>query len=292
MKPAENKTYMESGLILEGGGMRGIFVAGVLDFFMEKGLQFSECYGVSAGACHLTSYMSGQIGRALRISTVYLDDPEYCSFKSLIKTGDFFGVDFCYDKIPNLLDSYDYDAAAAYPGNCYAVATNIVNGRAEYLPLKDLHKDIAAVQASSSLPLISRNVEFNGKLLLDGGAADSIPVYHSVKAGNRKNVVVLTQPKGHVKKPIPAAMSAMLRARYKEYPGIVNGMEKRHLKYNKTLRYIKMMEEKGEIFVFRPEMLVHLDRIERDPNKVKILYMEGYQAAANRYEEMMRYLEA
>ena len=287
----EHKELVRAGLVLEGGGMRGLYTAGILDFFMEKGLQFSSCYGVSAGACHLSSYMSGQIGRAYRISLDYLDDPEYCSTKSLLKTGDLFGVDFCYDRIPNELDPYDYDAAAAYPGKCFAVAVNIETGEAEYLPMKDMRTDITAVQASASLPLVSRNVSFNGKLYLDGGMVDSIPIRRSILEGNRKNVIVLTQPEGYRKKPISHANTRAMCIRYKDYPMVPVVMRRRYQVYNRTLDYIQKLEADGHIFVFRPEPLFKINRIEKDKNKLKALYLQGYHDAAQNYEAMKKYLE-
>ena len=285
------KELVQAGLVLEGGGMRGLYTAGVLDYFMEKGLQFSACYGVSAGACHLSSYMSGQKGRAYRISLDYLEDPEYCSMQSLLKTGDLFGVDYCYRRIPDELDPYDYDAAAAYPGDCYAVAANIETGKAEYLPLKDLRKDITAIQASASLPLLSRNVEMNGKLYLDGGMVDSIPIRHSITSGNRKNVIILTRPEGYQKKAISPANVAAMRIKYKDYPMVVKVMCSRHLVYNKTLEYVRHLEAAGRAFVFRPEALIKIDRIEKDKSKLKVLYLQGYHDAAQRYEAMKQYLE-
>ena len=283
---------IEAGLILEGGGMRGAYTAGVLDYFMEQKMQFAECYGVSAGSCHLCSYMSNQIGRALRISINYLDDKNYCSTHSLLTTGDLFNVEMCYDLIPNKLDLYDYKAANNYPGNCYAVATNLETGKAEYLPLKDMRKDIVAVQASSSLPLVSRNVEYNGKLYLDGGMADSIPIRHSIKAGNQKNVVILTRPVGYRKKPISPATLNMMKIRYHKYPRMVEVMRRRYQIYNKTLDFIEKAEARGKIFVLRPEVIVKIDRIEKDPNKLKVLYLQGYHDAAINRDAMMKYLEA
>lgn len=288
----EGKKLVQAGLVLEGGGMRGLYTAGVLDYFMERGLQFSSCYGVSAGACHLTSYMSGQIGRAYRISLDYLDDPDYCSLKSLVKTGDLFGVDYCYNRIPNELDPYDYEAAAKYPGNCYAVAVNIETGHAEYLPLKDIREDITAIQASASLPLVSRNVEFHGKQYLDGGMVDSIPIRQSMLDGNKKMVVVLTRPDGYRKKPISFVNQQALRVKYKDYPGVVMAMQRRHIIYNKTLDYIRKLEEKGRVFVFRPESIIKIDRIEKDKKKLKVLYLQGYHDAAQNYDAMMKYLKS
>ena len=283
---------IEAGLILEGGGMRGLYTAGVLDFFLEKNLEFSACYGVSAGACHLTSYMSKQKGRAFNISTKYLKEREYCSAYTFLRTGDLFGVKMCYDKIPNVLDPYDYDEAMNYPGKCFAVATNLETGRAEYLKLHDLHHDITAVQASASLPLLSRNVEYEGRIYLDGGIADSIPVKRSIKTGNSKNVVILTRPAGYRKKPISKASEMMMRKVYRKYPRIVRAMKCRHIKYNSTLDFIEQEEKAGRLFVLRPEPIIKIERIEKDARKLKVLYLQGYHDAAQSYEAMMKYLES
>ena len=280
---------VQAGLVLEGGGMRGIYTAGILDYFMERGLQFSSCYGVSAGACHLASYLSGQKGRALKISLDYLKDRDYCSPYSLLKTGDLFGVDMCYNRIPNELNIYDYEAFKKYPGKGYAVATNIVTGRPEYIELKDMYRDIMAIRASASLPLVSRNVEFNGKEYLDGGISDSIPIRRSIKDGNVKNVVVLTQPYGYRKK--PSSQLQLIRAKYRKYPKLVEDMEKRHIRYNKTLRFIEKEELEGRAYVFRPDPLVKINRIEKDVKKLKVLYLQGYHDAAVNYDVMMHFLE-
>lgn len=175
-----------AGLVLEGGGMKGIYTAGVLDFFMDKEIAFSDCYGVSAGACHLCNFMSGQRGRSYRISVNYLDMKQYCGKWSLLTTGNLFGVDMNYSLIPNYLDPYDYEAAAKYEGRAFAVATDIETGKPAYLPLKDLREDLMAVRASSSLPLVSRNVKIGDKVYLDGGISDSIPIRKSIQDGNRK----------------------------------------------------------------------------------------------------------
>lgn len=279
---------IQAGLVLEGGGMRGVYTAGILDFFMEKELQFSSCYGVSAGAVHLASYMSGQKGRALKISIDYLDDRDYCSPYSLFKTGDLFGVDMCYNRIPNELNIYDYEAFNRYPGKGYAVVTNIETGRPEYIELKDMYHDITAIRASASLPLVSRNVEIGGKQYLDGGMSDSIPIRRSIKDGNQKNVVILTRPYGYRKK--PSSQMALIRAKYKKYPKLVEDMEKRHIRYNKTLKLVEKEEMEGRAFVFRPEPLVKIDRIEKDPKKLKILYLQGYHDAAINYDLMKKFL--
>lgn len=279
----------EAGLVLEGGGMRGLYTAGVLDFFIEKKLAFSSCYGVSAGACHLASYMSGQRGRAYRISVDYLDDKNYCSAYSLLKTGDLFNVDMCYNQIPNELDPFDYEAAEKYPGRGVVVVTDIKSGQAKYVELKNMRRDLVAIRASASLPLVSRNVEINGKMYLDGGMSDSIPIRKSLRDGNLKNIVVLTRPDGYRKK--PTSNMTIMRAKYKDYPGVVRDMENRHIVYNKSLDFVKREEKAGRAFVFRPENLIKIERIEKDPKKLRVLYLQGYYDAATRYKEMKKFLE-
>ena len=159
----------QAGLVLEGGGMKGVYTAGVLDFFTEKGIDFSHIYGVSAGACHMCSYLSRQKGRALSVSVDYLDTRRYCSLESLLTSGDLFNVDFCYHLIPEYLYPYDYETFEKYPGKAYSVVTNIETGQPEYLRVRDIRKDIDKIRASASLPLVARNVKIDGKLYLDGG---------------------------------------------------------------------------------------------------------------------------
>ena len=280
----------QAGLVLEGGGMKGIYTAGVLDFFLEKEIEFSSCYGVSAGACCLCSYLSGQKKRAYRINVNYLEQKAYCSVESLLKTGDLFGVDMCYGLIPDYLDPYDYDAFNRYQGKAYAVVTNIKTGEAEYMQLKDMHQDTIAVRASSSLPLVSRNVKIGDKLYLDGGISDSIPIRRSMKDGNRKNVVILTKEEGYVRQPANSAELALIRARYMRYPKVYECMRERHLTYNNTMQYIEEMQSQGKVFVIRPKQKSNVGRVEKDKAKLDALYEEGYRDAENCYLELLEYL--
>ena len=229
---------VKSGLILEGGGMRGIYTAGVLDYFLEQDLYFSDCYGVSAGACHLCSYLSGQKKRAYRVSVNYLKNKDYCSLRSLITTGDLFGAKMCYDTIPNELDPYDYDAFNNYGGRAYAVVTNISTGAAEYMPLREMHKDIIAVRASASLPLVSRNVKIGDSYYLDGGMADPVPIRKAIADGNKKNVVILTKEVGYIRKPASKMSANMIRVKYAKYPKLYELIVNRHTRYNETLRFL------------------------------------------------------
>ena len=279
----------QAGLVLEGGGMKGIYTAGVLDFFLDKGIEFSSCYGVSAGACHLCSFLSKQRGRAYDISVDYLDDPNYCSVSSLLRTGDLFGVKMCYDDIPNRLNPYDYKAFDSYRGRAFAGVTNIVTGQPEYLRLRDMHKDIAAVRASASLPLVSRKVEIGGKLYLDGGLSDSVPILRSILDGNRKNVVVLTKEVGYRRE--PSKHLELIRIRYAKYPKIYELMKNRHVAYNRMLDYLAAQEENGQAFVIRPQKKSGVGRVEKDKEKLRLLYEEGYREAGENYGRLMAYLE-
>ena len=215
-----------AGLVLEGGGMKGIYTAGVLDLFLDKELEFSSIYGVSAGACHLCSYVSKQRGRARDISLDYLDSKYYCGVQSLLTTGNLFNVDMCYHTIPDYLYPFDHDTYLQYKGKAYSVVTNVETGQAEYLRLRDLRKDIIKVQASASLPLVSNMVKIGGKLYLDGGMADSIPIRRSIVDGNRKSVVVMTKEVGYRRKPIDKVQLALIKVRYAKYPRLVEAMER------------------------------------------------------------------
>lgn len=278
----------EAGLVLEGGGMKGVFTAGVLDFFLDKGIEFKNIYGVSAGACTMSSYVSKQRSRALETMTDYLGSKRYMGAYSLLTTGDIFGVDFSYDLVPNYLNPFDYETFKKYEGNAYAVVTNIVTGEAEYIKLKDMETDVEYVRASSSLPLVSRNVEINGNKYLDGGMADSIPIRKSEADGNVKNIVVMTKPVGYRREKEKAL--AAFKARYIKYPKVYELMKNRHIVYNETVDYIEMQAREKKLILLRPLDDIYIDRLEKDSDKLTALYNEGYKEAENRYDEIMEYL--
>ncbi len=278
----------EAGLVLEGGGMKGVFTAGVLDFFLDKGIEFKNIYGVSAGACTMSSYVSKQRGRALETMTDYLGSKRYMGAYSLLTTGDIFGVDFSYDLVPNYLNPFDYETFKKYEGNVYAVVTNIVTGEAEYIKLKDMETDVEYVRASSSLPLVSRNVEINGNKYLDGGMADSIPIRKSEADGNVKNIVVMTKPVGYRREKEKAL--AAFKARYIKYPKVYELMKNRHIVYNETVDYIEKQAREKKLILLRPLDDIYIDRLEKDSDKLTALYNEGYKEAEQRYDEIMEYL--
>lgn len=279
----------QAGLVLEGGGMKGVYTAGVLDFFLDKEIDFAKCYGVSAGACTLCSYLSKQRGRGFAVTVDYLDDKNYCSAYSLLRTGDLFNVDMCYHRIPDSLNPFDYEAFDRNESRGYAVVTNIESGLAEYLPLVNMHEDIDAVRASASLPLVSRNVRIGGNLYLDGGLADPIPLLHSVTDGNRKNVVIMTKEVGYRRK--PAGQLGLIKARYRKYPKVYELMANRHIEYNRTLDYLQAQVQNGNAFLIQPQHKSEVGRIEKNRDKLQALYQEGYDEAAACYERLMDYLE-
>lgn len=280
----------QAGLVLEGGGMKGVYSAGVLDFFLDKGMEFFSCYGVSAGACCLCSFLSGQRKRAYDVTVDYLEDKNYCGLYSLLKTGDIFGADMCYHRIPDELNPYDHEAFYQYKGNFYSVVTNIETGEAEYIPIKDLKEEIEAIRASASLPLVSRNVPWKGKLFLDGGISDAIPLKRSMADGNLKNVVIMTKETGYRRK--PSWETGLIKLRYKKYPKVYELMKNRHLVYNENLDFIEAQERAGKVFVIRPAHKSSVGRIERDKAKLKALYEEGYKDAEASYKNLLAYLEA
>ena len=278
----------QAGLVLEGGGMKGVYTSGVLDFFLDKGLEFSSVYGVSAGACSMCSFLSKQRGRAINVSVDYLDTKKYCSVESLLTTGDLFHVETCYHLIPDYLDPYDYEAFDSYQGKAFSVVTNIETGRAEYLRVRDMKQDIDMIRASASLPLVSRNVKIGGSYYLDGGLADSIPLQKSIMDGNTRNVVIMTKEVGFVRK--PSSHLELIKLRYLKYPKVYELMSRRHINYNETLAYIERQRENGQAFVIRPQRKSDVGRIEKDKEKLLALYREGYEGAEACYEELIQYL--
>lgn len=281
---------VDCGLVLEGGGMKGMYTAGVLEYFMERDLYFRNCYGVSAGACHLVNYIAKQRKRSYHVGLDYLNDKNYCSAYSLLTTGDLFNVDMCYDIIPNKLVPYDYKTAAKYEGNAYAVVTNIRTGEAEYMPLREMHRDTVAVRASASLPLVSRNVKIGNEYYLDGGIADAIPIRRAIADGNEKNVVILTKEVGYVRKQASPAMRNVVKLKYAKYPKVCELVSDRHTRYNETLRFLDEEEEAGRAFVIRPQRPNDIGRVEKDRKKLEELYQLGYRDAKKCYDALMEFL--
>ncbi len=280
---------MKTGLVLEGGGMRGVFTTGVLDVLLDEDISFDKCIGVSAGAGHACSFLAKQKGRAFTVNTSYLKDKRYCSIYSLIKTGDMFGAEMIYHTIPEQFYPVDNDTFQKSGAEFYVSLTNCKTGRAEYKRIYDLYTDVEYVRASSSLPLLARIVELDGKEYLDGGLTDSIPVKFMVEdMACDKTVVVLTQPKGFVKK--QESFLGLMRRKYKQYPKLMHAIENRHNMYNETLRLIDKYEAEGKLFVIRPETDLGIGRTEKNLDKLKASHDEGEMVCRKCMDALKKFL--
>lgn len=264
----------KTALILEGGSFRGQFTAGVLDVFMEHGISFDACYGVSAGILNGMSFKSRQIGRANRINLAFCNDPRYIGARSLLTSGSIVGYDFMLDEIQNKLDPFDSEAFLANPMRLVATVTNVLFGTAEYLPVEDASADLDIVRASTSLPLVTPPVQIGANRYLDGGIADSVPIEHALEeAGFSRAVVVLTQHRAYEKEPYELAAAA--RARYGSLPYLVEALVTRHERYNAQRERLWAYEEEGRALVIAPEHPVEVGHIEHDTSKLLALYIQG-----------------
>ena len=280
----------KTGLVLEGGAMRGMFTAGVLDVMMENGIEFDAVMGVSAGAVFGCNFKSGQTGRALRYNMRFCGDPRYCSLESLRKTGDLYGVQFCYDEIPNKLDPFDREAYRSNPTPFYAVCTNVETGKAIHKRLDNGDaKDMEYFRASASMPVVSRIVEVDGYKLLDGGITDSIPLASMERRGYEKNVVVLTQPLGFVKK--KSKMIPLIRLTMRQYPNVIRAMEVRHIRYNRQTAHVREQELAGNAFVIRPPYDLGISRTEDDPAELRRVYELGRKEMEERLLALREFLK-
>lgn len=257
--------------------MRGGYTAGVLDAFIEEGITFDYCIGVSAGACNALSYIGKQKGRYIRANTDYLRDPRYMGLRCMLKTGHFLGNRFIFDDITNDLVPLDFDAFARETPSCpfTVVTTDCFTGKARYDVISDLHKQWRLVEASSSLPLISPTVPYGKTVLMDGGASDSIPIRRAQADGCTRLVAILTQDASYRKK--KSRVLALLRIVYgRKYPKLVGALKNRHTVYNEQLDYAAEQEKAGTVFLIRPTNPVVVGRMERNPEKIRALYQIGY----------------
>ena len=282
---------MKTGLIMEGGAMRGMFTAGVLDVLMENGLVTDGAIGVSAGAVFGCNYKSHQIGRVIRYNTEYCNDKRYASFKNLLKTGNLYSEQFCYHEVPEKLDPFNEAAFAASPMDFFVVCTDVKTGEPIYHKCrKGDAEDVLWMEASASMPLAAKIVKIGHYGLLDGGVADSIPVRFFESIGYKRNLIILTQPKGYIKKKnkfLPA-----IRAKYFRYPAFVEAVADRHERYNETLSYIWMLEQAGKDYVIRPPIPLEIGAMERDPAQLRRVYETGRAVAQIQVEKIRDFLNA
>lgn len=285
----EANKKVKTGLVLEGGAMRGMFTAGILDVFMENDIVFDGVIGVSAGAAFGCNYISKQIGRALRYNKNYCNDKRYVSWRSWFKTGNLYNVEFAYYKLVNELDVFDRETFKANPTEFYVTCTDVTTGKAVYHKCTDGGDvDIEWMRASASMPLVSKVVELEGYKLLDGGVADSIPLEFFQNNGYENNVVILTQPHGYQKgknKIVPLARIVL-----RKYPKMVKAMKDRHIRYNESLKYILQQEEKGNTLVIRPKLKLEIGKIEHNPDKLDEVYQIGRKTGLEYIDQVREFL--
>ena len=268
----------QSGLVLEGGGMRGVFTCGVLDSLMDRGIRFPYAIGVSAGACNGLSYMSGQRGRAKFSNIDLLEKHHYIGLRHLLTKGNIMDFDLLFHEFPERIIPYDYEAYEANSAHYEMVTTDCRTGKACYLSDKhDPKRIIDIVKASSSLPFVCPISNVDGEPMLDGGIANSIPLERAISQGYNNNVVVLTRNKGYRKPTKGTKVPFMF---YRKYPKIKEAIRLRNTIYNQEIELVEKLEKEGMITVIRPEKPIEVGRMERDIDKLTALYEEGYNLAS------------
>ncbi len=269
---------MKTGLVLEGGALRGLFSAGVMDVMLEHGINVDGVVGVSAGAAFGVNYVSRQAGRALRYNQRFAGDRRYCGLWSLLTTGDYFNARFAYHTVPSEYDLFDNEAFERSPVDYTLVTTDVVTGKPYYKSIKQGGEVLYEwIRASSSMPMVSRIVDIDGMHLLDGGISDSIPLRYMEQQGYERNIVVLTQPYGFVKK--PNRLMWLARMMLRRYPALLDVMAHRHEMYNEQLEYVKKREADGAALVIRPFDTLPITRLSSDPAKMQETYDLGVKAA-------------
>ncbi len=267
------------GLVLEGGGMRGVFTSGVLDYLMDNKVQFPYVIGVSAGACNGLSYISNQRGRARTSNIELLEEYDYISIKHLFSKRNILDSDLLFYEFPEHIVPFDYDTYFSSPMRFVMVTTNCLTGEANYLEdKKSKERVIDIVKASSSLPFVSPITYVDEVPMLDGGIVDSIPLAHAIQEGYTKNLVVLTRPKGYRKDTKDIKVPSFI---YRKYPKLREALSSRCAAYNAQLDLVDEYEEKGLIMTIRPQQPVEVDRLEKDVKKLESLYEEGYKCASD-----------
>ncbi|MGD9096808.1 MAG: patatin family protein [Desulfobacterales bacterium] len=281
---------VQGALILEGGGLRGNYTAGVLRLLMERGVYFSYVIGVSIGACNGSNYVSRQPERNRIVNTRFVGDPRFMSYRRLLRGGELFGMDFIFNTLPNLLVPFDFKAFRASPQRFIVTATDCETGRAVYYDTNRLSDAdlLEVLKAGCSLPFLQKPVCFDGRILMDGGVADAVPLEKSIAAGNRRHVLVLTQPAGYRK--THRSWTALIRLRYPRYRGLKRAFHTRARRYNLAMARIARLEAAGAVFVIRPAVALRVKRTEKDGRKLAAIYRRGYGDAADRFAALKAYM--
>lgn len=281
---------MKIGLLLEGGGMRGLYTAGVIDVFLEKKINIDGIIGVSAGALFGMNYKSKQIGRVLRYNKKYAKDKNYMGMYSFFTTGNIMNEKFCFEKIVNELDPIDYETFRNSSVEFYAVVTNMETGKAEYIKIDDLQQknNLEILRASGSMPFVSKPVIVNNKKYLDGGIADSIPIDKIINMDFDKVIVVLTRPNNYKKKKTNQVFPKIY---YRKYPKFAETINDRYKKYNEELEIISDLEKDKKIFVIRPSKLIKIKRVEKNIDKIQEMYDLGRNDSTRLLDELDKFIK-
>lgn len=280
---------MKKGLVLEGGGLRALFTAGILDVMMEENLTFEGLIGVSAGATFGCNFKSKQPGRALRYNLRFIGDPRYMGWRTLLKEGNLVSAEFSYHTMPTELDIFDTKTFAANPMEFHVVCTDVYTGKPIYKEIKEAnYNGMEWLRATASLPIVSKPVEIDGYTLLDGGISDSIPLKHFQEMGYQHNIVILTQPTGFEKK--RTKLMPAFRIFTRRYPAIVKGMSERHLMYNEQLEYVKQQAKEGHTLLITPPCALPIGRTEQNEQKMRKIYQMGRNIALERLQEIKDFL--
>ncbi len=281
---------MKKGLVLEGGAMRGLWTAGITDVMMEHGIWPDGLIGVSAGAAFGCNYKSRQTGRAIRYNTRFAKDSRYSGVKSLLTSGDYFNADFGYHVIPKEYDIFDDDAFNQNPMEFIVVCTDVETGKPVYRKLDRVDGDTYDwIRASASMPLVSKVVKLEGLRLLDGGVSDSIPLEYFERLGYRRNVVILTQPKGYRKE--HNKLMPLMRIALRNYPNMIKAMDQRHLMYNRQLDYVAQAENEGRCLVIRPEEKIPIGHVCHDPDQMRRVYETGRRVGEQYIGTILEFLK-
>ena len=278
---------MKVGLVLEGGGMRGLYTAGVLDVMMDHHFMPDVVCGTSAGVTFGVNLLSQQRGRVLRYNCRYIGERRYISLHSWLTTGNMINKDFAYDLLPRELDPFDEATYEHSPAEFYATITNMRTGEAEYVRITDTWKQMDVIRASASLPIICQPVEWNGEKYLDGGLADNIPLDKCLELGCDKVIIVLTRPMDYVRNDHIAPLCRLAFPRYK---ALLCTIEQRNEKYNARIQQILELERQGKVFVIRPSENRPVSRLEKDPEKLKALHALGLHDTMQQWQALEAYL--
>ena len=282
---------MKTGLVLEGGGMRGLFTAGVMDVMMEHDIRFDGIVGVSAGATFGCNYKSHQVGRVQRYNVRFKDDPRYMGLRSLLRTGDLVAAEFSYHTLPNELDVFDSETFRQDPAEFHIVCTDVLTGKPFYHRIDSVNdEELDWIRASASMPIVSRPVRLAGHLLLDGGISDSIPLRYFQGQGFDRNVVILTQPKGFYKK--KTRLMPLFYLFMHRYPAIIRAMSRRHFMYNDELAYLEEQEHEGNILLIYPQNILPIGRTEQDETKMRRVYAMGRQVGETMLLQVQAFLKS